>query len=43
MDISPMVTMITEMIGSPIRRRRNILSTLMASKNVIAMLIRKDR
>jgi hypothetical protein len=42
MDISPMVTMMTEMIGSPIRRRRNIRSTLMARKKVITMLSKKE-
>ena len=43
MDISPIVTMMTEMIGSPINRRKNIRSTLIARKKVITMLIRKDR
>ena len=42
MDISPMVTMITEMIGSPIRRLKKIRSTLMARKKVMTMLSRKD-
>jgi hypothetical protein len=42
MDINPMVTMITEMIGSPISRRKNIRSTLMARKKVITMLSRKE-
>jgi hypothetical protein len=42
MDIRPMVTMITEMIGSPISRRKNIRSTLMARKKVITMLSKKE-
>ena len=33
-----MVTMMTEMIGSPMRRRRNTRSTLMAMKNVMIQL-----
>ena len=41
-DIKPMVTMITDMIGSPMRRRRKIRSTLMARKKVITMLTRKE-
>ena len=41
-DINPMVTMITEIIGSPMSRRRKIRSTLMARKNVINMLTRKE-
>ena len=39
MDIKPMVTMITDMIGSPISRRRNTRSTLMARKKVMIMLM----
>ena len=34
-DINPMVTMMTEMIGSPINRRKNTRSTLMARKNMM--------
>ena len=40
-DINPMVTMMTEIIGSPIRRRKKILSTLIARKNVATMLMGK--
>ena len=43
MDIRPMVTMMTEMMGSPISRRRKTRSTLIARKKVITMLARKDR
>ena len=43
MDIRPMVTMMTEMIGSPIRRRRNTRSTLMARKNVMMTLIKNEK
>ena len=42
MDIKPMVTMITDMIGSPINRRRNTRSTLMARKKVMTMLRTKE-
>ena len=42
-DPNPMVTMITEMIGSPIRRLKKILSTLMARKKVIIILARNEK
>ena len=42
MDIRPIVTMITEMIGSPIKRRKKIRSTLIARKKVITILRKKD-
>ena len=42
MDIRPMVTMITEIMGSPIRRRKKIRSTLMARKKVTTMLTKKE-
>ena len=35
--------MITEIIGSPIRRRKKILSTLIARKNVIIILARNEK
>lgn len=38
-----MVTMMTDIMGSPIRRRRNILSMLMARKKVMIMLARKEK
>jgi hypothetical protein len=40
---SPMVTMITEIIGSPIRRLKKILSTLMARKKVIIILAMNEK
>ncbi len=43
MDESPIVTIITDIMGSPIRRRRKIFSTLMAKKNVIIILARKEK
>jgi hypothetical protein len=42
MDISPMVTMITEMMGSPMSRRKKMRSTLMARKKVITMATTKE-
>lgn len=41
-DISPMVTMMIDIIGSPISLRRKTRSTLMARKKVMIMLRIKD-
>ena len=43
MEARPMVTIITDMTGSPIRRRKKIRSTLMARKKVTVILIRNEK
>ena len=43
MDARPMVTIMTDIMGSPIRRRKKIFSTLMARKKVITMLAKNEK
>ena len=41
-DINPIVTIMTDIMGSPIKRRKKTLSTLMDRKKVTTMLSRNE-